>query len=632
MNKKFLAVCGGLILLLLSLCSCGLVDPTPTPSPLPTLSATPFFSPTATLPSTPEPTPTAAEPSAAGIKRVALSRAHLLEGDWATKSGYNDAALRRLDTERLLYWFYDTAGLTELNEGNRPYADWESNYPHLGITMGHYITACAMYYAATGDEWYREKVDYCVAQLTLCQQPNGYLLAQPESRFDHLEAGDGIELAGVPYYFTHKLLAAFLDAYHYCGNEQAFETAKRLADWVYNRNKDLTALQITHVYAIEYGGIAESLYDLYELTGRETDLAAARFFNEPKLVSAWAAGSRALTGLHANSHIPKATAMWREYLVSGDEKYARAAKNFFDIVLEDQTFATGSNSNHGEAFWYPKREYETVSTSTDPMCETCNVYNMIKLAQYLYEYTGEMKYVDYIERGMMNAILGSENKNGGKTYYQWLYPNAKKVFNGKNQGFWCCTGTGFENFAKVTEAIYHERESELFVNLYISSDYTDGTLAFDMTCSDGLSELTVTAAGTKTIRLRAPYWAREAVLTVNGQPAGETVDGYVTVTRDWAVGDKLELSIPYRTYTRVTNDNPDAFSLFYGPYLMAADHKLSSNVLSGDWESGWLSDPDGLITPKEGGGYELTVDGNKLSMMRYGDIISQPYTVYFTRK
>ena len=574
--------------------------------------------------------PTQTPVEEADIKRASLNKAFLLEGDWKEKEQANIDYIKGLDTDRLLYWYYFQGGV-EIPDTLRPYGDWE-NYEFLkGITMGHYLTACSMLYAQTGgEEWYLEKVNYCVDELEKCQQEDGYLLSLSTSYFDDIEAGRS---TGVPYYFVHKIMAGLLDAYKYCGNEKALSMAERLGDWVYNRMSGLTAVQVNNLLGIEYGGIAEALYDLYAVSKNEHHLAAARLFHENKYLNAWASNNDNLTGIHANTTIPKATAFVKEYLVSGNEKYFTAAKNFWQMVVSDHTYSNGGNSWR-EHFKEPGVIYECCDEKEDNPSETCNIYNMIKLSQYLYEITGEGKYIDYIERALLNGIMGSIRENGTKTYYQYMYPNARKVYHYSKGGFWCCTGTGMENFAKVAEAIYHEQDENMVqYNIFISSTYTDGTFAADMVCEDEHTGITVTAGGSKTLALRVPCWTENPVLKVNGEPVEVKAneDGYVFLTREWKEGDTIEYDTPYKGWVIKAQDNEDMFSIMYGPYLMAAIGKLDSIEMAGSYTDGWLGSLTVRITRNAEGEYVLDTGEKQMAMQKYGMVTKDIFNVYFKR-
>lgn len=40
--------------------------------------------------------------------------------------------------------------------------------------------------------------------------------------------------------------------------------------------------------------------------------------------------------------------------------------------------------------------------------ETCTMYNVLKLARSLYRWTGDSRYADWYERGLLNGILGTQ--------------------------------------------------------------------------------------------------------------------------------------------------------------------------------------------------------------------------------
>ncbi len=176
----------------------------------------------------------AAPPTAAPF---ALGDVRLLPGPFRDAQDAAVEWLLALEPDRLLANFRKEAGL---EAKARHYGGWESQgvSGHCG---GHYVSACAKAYAATGDERLLERVDYMVAELAECQHANGdgYLAAIPGGRQCYAEVAQGnIRSAGfdlngiwVPNYTEHKVLAGLLDAHTLCGNDQALEVARRLADW-----------------------------------------------------------------------------------------------------------------------------------------------------------------------------------------------------------------------------------------------------------------------------------------------------------------------------------------------------------------------------------------------------------------
>ena len=555
------------------------------------------------------------------ISRIDLNQAHLTQGIWREKYEQNDAYIRHLDAERLLYYYYYYAGLP-IREGLTPYPDWESGDLHKGITMGHYVSALSMLYRVTGEAWYAEKVAYCVDELAKCQREDGLLFAQPAERFDLLEDGADIFRVGPPYYYIHKLLAGLIDAYRYCGSEKALETALKLSDWIYDRMSGLSRLKLENVLRTEYGGICEALYQLYDLTENGHALLAARLFHEELYLNLWAKNEDNLYMLHANTTIPKAIGFAVAYRIEGEERYLQAAENFWEMVVSHRTYANGGNSR-GEAFWEPDKIYEYCDEEEDHPSETCNIYNMLKLSQYLYEYTRNPKYLDYMETALCNGILGSLNEQGCKTYYQFLHRNAHKVFHALDGGFWCCTGTGMENFAKVLSQCFYEREGGLDVLQFLSCELTTKEgIRLSISAGDECATLRFLSGGKLDLRLRVPAWCEESTLEKNGQVLSATAkDGFVRVSATFAEGDEVRYRMKYPVrWERTAADEP-YYAIKYGPYLMCA---IGSDAILTRAEFDSLGDLD-----FEGAQASVRLGEKTFRLKKYAEIVDETFTTYF---
>ena len=139
----------------------------------------------------------------------------LLDGPFLEMQRRGLAYLLSLDPDRLLHTFRVNAGLPT---SARPYGGWEGPKVELrGHSLGHYLTACALAWEATGDERLRVRALSVTAELRKVQlalaargaRP-GYLSAFPEEFFDRVEARKGV---WAPYYTLHKILAGLLDVH-----------------------------------------------------------------------------------------------------------------------------------------------------------------------------------------------------------------------------------------------------------------------------------------------------------------------------------------------------------------------------------------------------------------------------------
>ena len=506
------------------------------------------------------------------IRSFSLNKVELCEPVLENAFRKEQEYLRGIDTDRLLAGFRETAGLPKKAE--RYPGGWE-NAEIGGHTLGHYMTALAQLFAATGAKDIEDRLDYILSELSACQAESGFLFASPEELFDRLERG---EPAWVPWYTMHKVISGLLAVYQLGNRPQALELAVKLGIWVYERTAKWTDEVRERVLLIEYGGMNDCLYELYKETGRKEFADAAAKFDEIDLFQKLAEGEDVLPNKHANTTIPKFLGALNRYFALGESEvfYLNAAKSFFDIVTKNHTYVTGGNSE-----WEHFRAPGTLGKErTCCNCETCNTHNMLKLAEGLFFATGEKRYMDYYERTFFNAVLGSQNPETGMTmYFQPMATGYFKVYSKPFEHFWCCTGTGMENFTKLNSAIYHTGENRLYVNLYIASVLHDKKSGIDLMQKTDLNHFdTVTFSLTMaeekrfTMAFRVPDWTGQRFeLKVNGETVDYSVQkGYILVERTW----RMEQQITLRFFPEITlHPLPDAtytVAATYGPFVLAA--------------------------------------------------------------
>jgi len=532
-----------------------------------------------------------AQPVAVGCAHsFPLRSVRLLDGPFQRAMELDRKYLLSLDVDRLLHNFRVNAGL---HSEAKPLGGWEEPKCEVrGHFVGHYLSACALMFASTGDERLKEKGNAVVAGLAECQAKlgSGYLSAFPEEFFDRLEA---LKPVWAPYYTLHKIYAGLLDMYVYCDNRQALEVCQRFADWVIARNSKLSDEQMQRMLRNEHGGMNEALANLYGLTGEPKYLKIAQRFNHIAVLGPASKREDRLTGLHANTQIPKFIGAARQYELTGDRWLRTASDFFWHTVVQERSYVIGGHSD-GEAFSPKERLSKAFGPNTT---ETCNTYNMLKLTRHLFCWTAEAEYADYYERALYNHILSSQNpETGMMCYYVPLKSGSHKVYNGPLDGFWCCTGTGIENHAKYGDSIYfHDGKQTLYVNLFIASElnWTDAngvTVRQETKYPDEASSRITLACREPvefSVAVRHPWWAASGfVVRVNGQPqpAGSKPGSFVPLRRTWKTGDAIEISMPFSLYTEGFRDNPRRFAFLHGPLVLAAEVNTGKPlpVISGD--------------------------------------------------
>lgn len=506
------------------------------------------------------------------IRNFALNTVELCDPVFENAFRKEQEYLRSMDTDRLLAGFRERAGLPK--KADRFGGGWEDS-EIAGHTLGHYLTALSQLYAATGAKDIEERLNYIIGELAECQGENGFLFASPEALFDKVEKGEPV---WVPWYTMHKVMAGLISAYQLGKREKALEVAEKLGMWVYGRTMSWTEDVRNQVLSVEYGGMNDCMYELYKETGRKEYAEAAAKFDEEELFYRIADGKDILPGKHANTTIPKFLGALNRYFALGESEsfYFKAAQSFFDIVTEHHTYVTGGNSE-----WEHFRTPGTLGKErTQCNCETCNTHNMLKLAEGLFTVTGEKRYMDFYERTFLNAILGSQNPETGMTmYFQPMAAGYFKTYSTPFEHFWCCTGTGMENFTKLNSAIYHTGENTLYVNLYIASMLHDKKLNLDLTQKTDLNHFdvvnfTLALAEEKkfTMAFRLPEWTgRRFELSVDGAPVDYAVQkGYILVERLWKKEQQITLTFFPEVIMRTLPDAPYSAAATYGPFVLAA--------------------------------------------------------------
>ena len=504
-----------------------------------------------------------------------LSDVRLLDGPFKHAQELDQKYLLSLDVDRLLYPFRINAGLPS---GARPYGGWEEPKSEVrGHFVGHYLSACALMYASTGDERLKQKGQALVEGFALCQAkfPSGYLSAYPEEFFDRVEKRQQV---WAPYYTLHKIFAGLLDMYVLCGDQQALDVARKFGDWAIARNARLTEEQMQAMLGNEHGGMNEGLANLCALTGEEKYLAISRRFNHLAVIGPASQRQDKLTGLHANTQIPKFVGTARQYELTGDDSLKTASQFFWNTVVRERSYVIGGHSD-GEHF-SPK---EKLSTAFGPSTtETCNTYNMLKLTRHLFCWDPQVEYADYYERALYNHILSSQNPEDGMTcYYVPLRTGSRKTYCERENSFWCCTGTGIENHAKYGDSIYfHAGDSTLYVNLFIASELDwkargirvrqetvfpiEGATRLSFACDKPVEF---------DLKVRWPSWARNGYeVAVNGrtEKLTGTPGSWVSLKRTWHSGDTVSVKMPFSIRTDGFADNPDGFAFLNGPLVLCA--------------------------------------------------------------
>ena len=513
-----------------------------------------------------------------------LSDIRLLDGPFLHATELDENTLLNYEPDRLLSKFYSEAGLKPKAEH---YMGWE-NETIAGHSLGHYLSACSMMYRTTGDKRFLDRVNYIVDELKKLQDtdgqgyigafPNGKKILTEEVAKGYIRS-KGFDLNGiwVPFYTEHKMMAGLRDAYRQCGNKVALEVEKRFADWLEGIVSRLNEEQVQNMLRCEHGGIAETLADLYADTKDERYLKMSKIFYQKAILDPLKAGIDVLPGKHCNTNIPKLIGLSRIYELTGDTTDKKAAEFFWKTVVNHHSYVTGGNGNK-EYFGPEDRFRDRLGPETT---ESCNVYNMLKLTEHIFEWDASVKAADFYERALFNHILSTLNpENGRVTYNLSLEMGGYKVFQDPFE-FTCCIGTGMENHSKYGRNIFYHNDNELFVFQYIASVLTWKEKGLIITQNTKYPEEQGTTLEFKcetpvklTVQVRYPAWAQDGmVVRINGKNkyVHQKPGSFVVVEGTWKTGDKIEVNIPFSLRLEPMPDDSNRVAIMYGPLVLAGD-------------------------------------------------------------
>ena len=541
-------------------------------------------------------------------------KVRLLPSEAYEKQMRNREYLMELSVDNLLLPYRLEAGL--LGSVNHTlttsHGGWDNPLSQIrGTFTGHWLSAVANLYAQTNDSELKYRANLIVEEIKKCQKRNGgeWLFPIPEKYLIGLKEGKKF---WAPHYVCHKVLMGLFDMYRYVGNELALEMISSAANWFLRFTEDISRTDMDKIMNLEEtGGIMELWADLFGATNDERYKVLMKRYERPELMNPLLRDMDILTNLHANTTIPEAHGMARAYEVTGDDEYRKAVESFWkQAVTERGQFATGGQTC-GE-IWTPA--YRQMSRLGEVNQEHCVVYNMIRLADYLFRWNGEAMYADYIEQNIYNGLFAQgywRGKNqdsltepiipdeGLIAYYLPLAFGSTKKWGSKTQDFWCCHCTLVQANANYQNWLLYQHSNELRVTQYfpfeaeLNIDEIPVKVSLKtVDMSGGCIELSTTSVTNSKLprptvmkmefiisasepveailSFRIPWWTKGNVW-INVEKAEviqETRDGFLQLTGIF-INAKIEISLCREIITWPLADASNYQAFLDGPVLLA---------------------------------------------------------------
>lgn len=594
----------------------------------------------------------------------------ILSGLFRERMETNRKYLMELDSQCLLQNFYLEAGIAM--PGLQAVGDpasaklhwgWEAPICQLrGHFLGHWLSAASALVANDNDMELKVKLDKIISELARCQRLNGgeWVGSIPEKYFEMMAKGQS---TWSPQYVMHKTIMGLTDAYRFTGNTQALEIVDHLADWYIRWTDEMQKIGSYAVYGGEQGGMLEEWAELYGLTGNEKYMLLAERYSGNAMFRQLDDGKDALSNDHANASIPLSHGAAKLYEITGDEKWRRRTESFWKCAVTDRGMLCTSGSNSGE-FWIPPFMQGQFLGDNDQ--EFCTVYNMARTAQYLFRWSGDVRYADYIERCLYNGFLAQQNpETGTPAYFLPLKAGSRKKWGSKTHDFWCCHGTMVQAQTLYPDLIYFEDPGAdaIMVSQYIPSElrYHHGNadirieqttdmrsynsqVLFDEHGGGDISRWSLkfkvcsSEPEEFTLSLRVPCWVSgKPVIVLNGQPLENTdiQNSWLKIRKQWS-DDVLQILFPCKPVMEALPDMPELAAVVDGPIVLAGLTDCDCG-LAGDFEN-----PEEFLYPQVEHTYSTFpwkqncyVTRNQPKNILFKplyEITDEVYTVYFTMK
>ena len=567
------------------------------------------------------------------IAQFEYSAVELLPGPMRQQFDANHAFFLEMDEDRLLKPFRLRAGLPAPGEDMGGWYDSSADFNPKnnfhgfvpGHTFGQYVSGLARAYAATGSKATREKVSRLV---------RGYAAAVSTKFYD------GYHL---PAYTYDKVVCGLIDAHEFAHDAIALDVLNRATDaalpWLPER-----ALSRAEQRARPHKNEADAWDETYTLpenlflayrrgAGGRYRALAVRFIQDKAYFDPLADGINVLPEEHAYSHVNALCSAMQSYLVLGNDKYLRAAKNGFRMVRNTQSFATGG--------WGPDERFrkpgsgemgESLTKSHSSFETPCGAYAHFKLTRYLLRATGDSRYGDSMERVLYNTILGAKPllPDGSSFYYSDYNMAASKVYH---RDKWpCCSGTFPQITADYGISAYFRGASGIYVNLYVPSRLT--WMQNGSRCSvtqetryptETHTELKLAASRPEKfiVFLRVPEWsgARTAVAVNGVRISLELRPGnFAAVERTWKDGDRitLEFDMPMGLEA-IDPQHPNVVALLHGPITLFA---IGANLPDR------LTRAELLSAKQRGSEWEVDAGKRMITLKDFGSIADETYRLY----
>ncbi|MBC7915345.1 MAG: glycoside hydrolase family 127 protein [Pyrinomonadaceae bacterium] len=476
-----------------------------------------------------------------------------------------DKRLYRVDEKEMLAGFINKPG----------------SHAWIGEHIGKFLEAASNSYKNTNDAAIKIQLDRSAHQLIAAQLEDGYLgTYTPKNHWTSWDV------------WSHKYnLIGLLSYYSISGYKPALDASKKVGDLLCTTfgtkpgQKDI-------VKAGEHVGMAatsvlEPMVDLYRYTGDKKYLDFCFYIIEsfdqkhgPKILTTLTTtGGQVNKTANSKAYemLTNLVGVVKLYKVTGDENYLKPILLAWKDIVTNRRYITGTASSW-EHF---KDEQNLPGGVDDHMGEGCVTTTWIQLNFQLLSLTGDMKYLNELERSVYNHLTGAENpQTGGVSYYTPLVgiKPYRTVIT-------CCMSSIPRGIAMIPLFANGKIDSKPAFLFYQPGVYTttanNAKVSFTTVTNfpaDGNLSINVNTASSTpfAVQFRKPYWAEGFSLQINGQKQLIDSEETVIINRIWKGGDKIDISFKMPLIVIEGGKSyPGQVAFQRGPQILAFDKDVN---------------------------------------------------------
>ncbi len=457
-------------------------------------------------------------------------------------------------------------------------------HPWIGEHVGKFLEAACNTYKNTGDAALKTQIDRTAQQLIASQLGNGYMGTYDSA--SHWTSWD---------VWSHKYnLIGLLSYYQLSGYKPALTAAEKIGDLL-SATFGTGAGQLDIIKSGTHVGMAatsvlDPMTDLYRFTGNKKYLNFCYYItasfdqkNGPKIIATLDSVGRVDKTANAKAYemLSNLVGLIKLYRITNDQQFLTPVMNAWKDITANRLYITGTASS-AEHF---QDDHVLPAGPKDNMGEGCVTTTWLQFNYQMLGLTGNMQYVDELERSVYNHLTGAENPETGCVSYYTPLMGIKPY--GCN--ITCCLSSVPRGIAMIPQFANGKMKgspSFLFYQpgVYQTTldDKVHTKVAFETTTNfpeDGDISITVnpSVSAAFNVLLRKPYWAEDFTIAVNGI-AQKNVDGAVqSVNRTWKKGDKI--NVHFTMPVKLVDGGisyPGAIAFQRGPQVLVFDKNLNT--------------------------------------------------------